>query len=98
MRECLLPLAEQHASLGLAQSLQVEGTAISKAETNPGMQHASVPVRKPLLYSLALDKWRATALLLHGGSGKGMETHDYWAARENYWVLVGGQQSTTAEL
>ncbi|KAL0036203.1 hypothetical protein WJX79_007899 [Trebouxia sp. C0005] len=36
VRECLLPLAEQHASLGLAQSLQVEGVAASKAETNPG--------------------------------------------------------------
>ncbi|DBA95921.1 TPA: hypothetical protein ACH3X1_001448 [Trebouxia sp. C0004] len=36
VRECLLPLAEQHASLGLAQSLQAEEIATSKAETNPG--------------------------------------------------------------
>ena len=42
MRECLLPLAEQHASLGLAQSLQAEGIAASKAETNPGTQQSSV--------------------------------------------------------
>lgn len=41
VRECLLPLAEQHASLGLAQSLQVEGVAASKAETNPGAQQPS---------------------------------------------------------
>lgn len=53
VRECLLPLAEQHASLGLAQSLQVEGTAASKAETNPGTQQSSVSKLSSAAFAIA---------------------------------------------
>ena len=40
MKECLVPLAEMHASLGLAQLLQLEGTGgvSTKAPSKPGEQ------------------------------------------------------------
>ena len=39
MRDCLLPLAAMHASLGLAQSLQPEGAlAIPPKPRQPGQQ------------------------------------------------------------
>ena len=97
MRECLLPLAEQHASLGLAQSLQAEGTAPSKTETNPGTQHTNVQLASYSSAALHLPSSRPQRCSCVGALAKGKETQDYWAARVNHWVLVGWQQSTTAE-
>jgi hypothetical protein len=97
MRECLLPLAEQHASLGLAQSLQAEGTAPSKTETNPGTQHTNVQLASYSSAALHLPSSRPQRCSCVGALAKGKETQDYWAARVNHWVLVGWQQATTAE-
>ena len=66
LKECLLPLAETHGSLGLAQSLQVEGITATKAETKHGEGH-KVPTHQAGVLKPAWRTYNIT-LLLHAVS------------------------------
>lgn len=55
LKECLLPLAETHGSLGLAQSLQVEGITTVKAETKQGEGHQVLDIACHCIPSLLPD-------------------------------------------